>query len=60
MRQEKRPKRTSGSRVVKGQEFEVQHLVETADVSPKQARELLRRYGNDWPKLKEASKSLKV
>ena len=44
----------------KGQEQEVQHLAETSDLSPNQARELLRRHGNDWPKLKEAAKIFKA
>jgi hypothetical protein len=37
------------SRVVKGQELEVEHLTEISDVSPKQARALLRKHGADWP-----------
>ena len=48
----KEPKRTSDkepkcapkrSRVAKGEDFQVQHLAETTDLSPNQARELLRR-----------------
>ena len=49
-----------GSRVAKGEELEVQHLAETTDLSPNQARELLRRHGNDWPKLKEIAKTYKA
>ncbi|WP_245455506.1 hypothetical protein [Mesorhizobium sp. M4B.F.Ca.ET.058.02.1.1] len=37
---EKKEKKQA-SRVVKGQELEVEHLTEIADVSPKQARALL-------------------
>jgi len=48
------------SRASKGEEFEVQHLAETADLSPNQARELLRKYGNDWRKLEEEAKSFKA
>ena len=48
------------SRVVQGEDLEVQHLSATTDLSPNQARELLRRHGNDWPKLKEAAKSFKA
>ena len=29
------------------------HLTETTDLSPKQARELLKRYGPDWEKRKK-------
>ena len=39
------------SRVAKGEDFQVQHLAETTDLSPNQARELLRRYGDDWRKI---------
>ncbi|MER8758062.1 hypothetical protein NKH69_20640 [Mesorhizobium sp. M0976] len=47
------------SRVVKGQELEVEHLTEIADVSPKQARTLLRKHGADWTKLKDEAEDLK-
>ncbi|WP_457155470.1 hypothetical protein [Mesorhizobium sp. P5_C1] len=53
-------KKSSGaSRVVKGQELEVQHLTEVTDLSPKQARGLLRKHGADWPKLKDEAEDLK-
>lgn len=55
--EEKREKKAS--RVVKGQELEVQHLTEIADVSPKQARVLLRKHGADWTKLKDEAENLK-
>ncbi|MDX8502464.1 hypothetical protein [Mesorhizobium captivum] len=47
------------SRPLKGEEAEVKHVVETHDLSPDQARELLRRHGNDWRKIDEAAKSYK-
>jgi hypothetical protein len=48
------------SRVAEGEDFEVQHLAETTDLSPNQARELLRRHGNDWKKLEEVAKTFKA
>ena len=54
----KQPKKRS--RVAKGEDHEVQHLAETSDLSPNQARELLQRHGNDWAKLKEAAKIFKA
>ena len=48
------------SRVLKGEDFEVQHLAETTDLSPNQARELLRRHGDDWRKIDEAAKIFKA
>ena len=44
---------------MKGQELEVEHLTEIADVSPKQARALLRKHGADWTKLKDEAEDLK-
>ena len=55
-----KPKARRRSRVAKGEDFEVQHLAETTDLSPNQARELLRRHGNDWRKLKEVAKTFKA
>jgi hypothetical protein len=51
----KRPR----SRPLKGEEAEVKHIVETQNLSPAQARELVRRYGNDWRKIEEAAKTYK-
>lgn len=51
------PKKNS---IAKGQELEVQHLAETTDLSPNQAKELLKRHGNDWTKLKEEAKTFKA
>ncbi|CDX28522.1 conserved hypothetical protein [Mesorhizobium sp. ORS 3359] len=47
------------SRPLKGEETEVKHIVETQGLSPAQARELVRRYGNDWRKIEEAAKAYK-
>ncbi len=52
----KKPRR----RPLKGEDFEVKHLAETTDLSPTQARELLRRHGNDWRKIEEVAKSYKT
>ncbi|RWA69468.1 MAG: hypothetical protein EOQ28_23175 [Mesorhizobium sp.] len=52
-------KKKKASRVVKGQELEVEHLTEFADVTPKQARALLRKHGADWTKLKDEAEDLK-
>lgn len=53
-----RPKKAR-SRPIKGEDAEVRHVIETHDLSPAQARELVRRYGNDWRKIDEAAKSYK-
>ncbi|MEO5757939.1 MAG: hypothetical protein ABIQ51_13910 [Mesorhizobium sp.] len=53
----KRP--SSASRVVKGQELEVEHLTEIAAITPKQARALLEKHGADWPRLKDEADALK-
>ena len=42
------------------QELEVKHLAETTDLSPEQARELLRRYGNDWEKIRKEAENFKA
>ncbi|RWD69350.1 hypothetical protein [Mesorhizobium sp.] len=47
------------SRPLKGEETEVKHVVETQGLSPAQARELVRRHGNDWRKIEEAAKTYK-
>ncbi|GLS31166.1 hypothetical protein SAMN04488498_1576 [Mesorhizobium albiziae] len=52
-----KPKRRQPS---KGEEFEVKHLAETTDLSPNQARELLRRHGPDWRKIEEVAKNYKA
>jgi hypothetical protein len=58
---EPKPQRSrKRSRIAKGEDFEVQHLAETTDLSPNQARELLRRHGDDWRKIDEAAKVFKA
>ncbi|TGQ32777.1 DUF3606 domain-containing protein [Mesorhizobium sp. M00.F.Ca.ET.216.01.1.1] len=53
-------KKTSDtSRVKKGAELEVEHLAEVTDVTPKQARALLRKHGADWQRLKDEAEDLK-
>ncbi|WP_032900527.1 hypothetical protein [Mesorhizobium ciceri] len=52
-------KANDASRVAKGQELEVEHLVELTEIDPKQARTLLRKHGADWPKLKDEAEALK-
>ncbi|AZO32399.1 hypothetical protein [Mesorhizobium sp. M1B.F.Ca.ET.045.04.1.1] len=54
-----RPRRKSRSRPLKGEEAEVTHVVEKHDLSPNQARELVRRHGNDWRKIDEVVKIYK-
>ncbi len=58
------PKRKSdkpdGGAIARGQELEVQHLAETTDLSPNQARELLRRHGNDWEKIRKEAETFKA
>jgi hypothetical protein len=44
---------------LKGEDAEVKHVVDTHDLSPSQARELVRRHGNDWRKIDEAAKTYK-
>ena len=41
-------------------ESEVQHLAETTDLSPNQARELIRKHGDDPDKLREQAKNYKA
>ncbi len=44
---------------LKGEDAEVKHVVDTHDISPDQARELVRRHGNDWRKIDDAAKIYK-
>jgi hypothetical protein len=46
-------------RLAKGRELEVNHLAETTDISPNQARELLKRHGNDWQKVRDEAEKFK-
>lgn len=41
-------------------EGEVRYLAENTDLSPNQARELIRRHGNDRRKLLEAARTMKA
>lgn len=56
----KTTKRRKRTKLAKGQELEVQHLAETTDLSPNQARELLQRHGNDWQKIRDEAKIFKA
>ena len=49
-----------GTRAAAGEEDEVRHLAETSDLSPNQARELIRKYGSDRQKLEEAARTFKA
>jgi hypothetical protein len=51
--------RNPRTRPLKGEDAEVKHVVDTHSVSESQARELVRRHGNDWRKIDEAAKSYK-
>lgn len=53
-------KTKQGGRLAAGQELEVQHLAETTDLSPRQARELLKRHGNDWEKIRKEAETFKA
>ena len=53
-------KRLEPSRIAEGRELEVQHLAETTGLSPKQARELLAKYGNDWERIRKEAESFKT
>ncbi|TPK60154.1 hypothetical protein FJ930_28740 [Mesorhizobium sp. B2-4-15] len=45
------------TRPLKGEDAEVQHLTATTNLSPKQARDVLRRHGNDWRKIDDVAKT---
>jgi glycerol-3-phosphate dehydrogenase len=47
------------SRVVAGEDYEVQYLADQAGITPDQARTLIRRYGNDREKLMEEAKTMR-
>ena len=48
------------SAMQKGEDAQVKHLVETTDLSPLQARELIRRHGDNWAKIREEAKLFKA
>ncbi|BCG86582.1 helix-turn-helix transcriptional regulator [Mesorhizobium sp. 113-3-9] len=58
-RSAKRAPKKPRSRPLKGEDAEVKHIVEIHEILPTQARELVRRHGNDWRKIDEAAKSYK-
>ncbi len=45
-------------RVAGGQDYEVQYLAKETGVTPEQARQLIKAYGNDREKLMKAAKGL--
>jgi hypothetical protein len=45
-------------RVGGDQDYEVQYLTEKAGISPEQARELIRKHGNDRAKLMDEARKL--
>ena len=47
------------SPVAAGEDYEVKYLAELTGLTPKQARILLRRYGNDREKLLEEAKVMR-
>lgn len=49
-----------GGSPLEGFEGEVRHLVEHTDLSLDQARELVRRYGEDRAKLLEVARTMKA
>jgi hypothetical protein len=53
-------KRSKPSKIAEGRELEVQHLAETTGLSPKRARELLAKYGNDWERIRKEAESFKA
>lgn len=53
-------KRGKRGKIAKGQELEVQHLAETTDLSPNQAKTLLQRHGDDWAKIREEAENFKA
>ena len=52
--------KAKGGKLAKGRELEVRHLVETTDLSPKQARELLAKYGSDWDRIRKEAVTFKA
>lgn len=53
------PQKANGGKLAKGRE-EVRHLVEATDLSPKQARELLAKYGSDWERIRKEAETFKA
>jgi hypothetical protein len=53
-------KKSKPGKIAQGRELEVQHLAETTDLSPKQARGLLAKYGNDWERIRKEAENFKA
>ncbi len=47
------------SQVATGEDYEVQYLADQTGITPEQARQLVRRYGNDRVKLMEEAKLMR-
>jgi hypothetical protein len=43
-----------------GEEYEALYLAEHTDISPQQARDLIRKHGNDRRRLMEIARSMKA
>jgi hypothetical protein len=56
----KKAKRAGDVHQAEGEEAEAMHLAETSDLSPNQARELIREHGHDRRKLKEEARNYKA
>lgn len=48
-------KMSAGSR-----EQQIRHLAETTDLSPKQAGELLDKYGDDWERIRKEAETYRA
>jgi hypothetical protein len=55
----KRPGKPRRTKVLAGENYEVEHLVEQSGLTPDQARTLIRRYGNDRQKIMEEAKNFR-
>ena len=53
-------KKAEPGRIAEGRELEVKHLAETTDLSPRQARQLLEKYGNDWERIRKEAERFKA
>jgi hypothetical protein len=56
----RKTRRTGNVRATEGEEKQALHLAETSDLSPNQARELIREHSNDRRKLEEAARNYKA
>ena len=50
-------KKGEPGKLAEGRELEVKHVAETTDLSPKQARDLLEKYGNDFERIRKEAKN---